>query len=230
MEIKGIRYFLDTTCALFMAAAVALLFGIHASAGFELPPDPIFELSLRTLYWVFSGLAFGMATICLFSQKAYLKAALILWMTVNVMVYALGVLWGKPNEAFSAYLSCVADAFDITPVTAFWIAKGICFYLMIGSSMVLLLAARVKSREEKMLAQTLKMVCPACGGRIRFAVENLGQAIPCPLCRAKITLRKPDLLKMSCFFCKEHIEFPNHAIGEKISCPHCKMDITLTCR
>jgi DNA-directed RNA polymerase subunit RPC12/RpoP len=227
METKIIRYVLETTGALFMAVAVALLFGIHASIGFELPSDPIFELSLRTVYWVFSGLAFGLAIFCLFSQKASLKAALILWLTVNVMVYTLGLQWGKPNKAFSTYLSCMADAFDIAPGTAWWMAKFICLYLLIGSSMVLLLATRVKSREEKIMAQTFKMVCPACGGRIRFAVENLGQAIPCPLCQAKLTLRKPDLLKMTCFFCKGHIEFPAHAIGEKIPCPHCNMDITL---
>ncbi len=227
MEIKGIRYFLDTTGALFMAAAVALLFGIHASASFELPPDPIFELSLRTLYWVFSGLTFGMAIFCLVSQKAYLKAVLILWLTLNALVYVLGVQWNGPKGNFSAYLSCVADAFDITPVTAFWIAKGICFYLLIGSSVVLLFGEKMKTREEKMLAHSLKMVCPACGGRIRFAINNLDQTIPCPHCQKETILRKPDNVKMSCFFCHEHIEFPAHSIGQKISCPHCKMDITL---
>jgi DNA-directed RNA polymerase subunit RPC12/RpoP len=70
-------------------------------------------------------------------------------------------------------------------------------------------------------------VCPACGGHIEFAAQNLGQEIPCPHCQKTITLHKPDLLKMACFFCHGHIEFPTHAIGTKMACPHCKMNITL---
>jgi uncharacterized paraquat-inducible protein A len=72
-----------------------------------------------------------------------------------------------------------------------------------------------------------KMTCPGCGVHIRFAIQNVGQNIPCPQCQTLITLRKPDLLKTLCFFCKGHIEFPAHAIGQKIHCPHCQMDITL---
>jgi hypothetical protein len=181
------------------------------------------------LYWIFAGFGFTAALVCLFSQKTKLKALLVLWLTLNLAVYALGVQWDKPNEAFSAYLSSVADAFNITPNTAFWMAKGICLYLLIGSSAVLLFEGWIyPSRNKKYLAESFKMACPGCGLHIRFARQNLGQQIPCPQCQKTITLHKPDLLKMSCFFCQEHIEFPSHAIGEKISCPHCKMDITLT--
>jgi len=38
----------------------------------------------------------------------------------------------------------------------------------------------------------MKMVCPACGGHVKFAVQNIGQQIPCPHCQASIILRKPD--------------------------------------
>ena len=71
------------------------------------------------------------------------------------------------------------------------------------------------------------MTCPGCGIHIRFALQNLGQRIPCPHCRKMITLREPDLLKMVCLYCKQHVEFPPHAIGQRIPCPHCKKEITL---
>lgn len=227
MDTKAIQYFLDSTGALFFAVAMALLIGIHASIGVELPHDSLLQIPLRTMYWTFAGLALSMALVCLFSHKTSFKAALILWMTLNVVVYVVGAQWNGSKGDLSAYLSCVADAFGLTPGAAFWLAKISCFYLVIGSGTVLLLGGKIKAREEKMLAQSLKMACPECGGRIRFAIDNLGQKIPCPHCEKTVTLRKPENLKMSCFFCQEHIEFPAHALGEKMPCPHCSMDITL---
>jgi DNA-directed RNA polymerase subunit RPC12/RpoP len=76
-------------------------------------------------------------------------------------------------------------------------------------------------------AETRKMTCPGCGIHIRFALQNLGQRIPCPHCQKIITLREPDLLKMVCLYCKQDVEFPPHAIGQKIRCPHCKNGMTL---
>ena len=98
-------------------------------------------------------------------------------------------------------------------------------YLLLGSYAAF--AGLWLERGRARAAETQKLFCPACGGHIKFAIQNLGQKIPCPHCQKTITLRKPENLKMSCFFCQGHIEFPSHVIGEKISCPHCKMEITL---
>jgi len=75
--------------------------------------------------------------------------------------------------------------------------------------------------------ESIKMSCHSCGVHIEFAIQYIGQKIPCPHCQTTITLQKPENLKMSCFFCKEHIEFPSHATGQKIPCPHCAKTITL---
>jgi DNA-directed RNA polymerase subunit RPC12/RpoP len=84
------------------------------------------------------------------------------------------------------------------------------------------------ARQRDAAAGLMKMVCPACGGPVQFAAPNVGQQIPCPHCRAAITLRKPDdNLKMTCVLCGGHIEFPPHAVGQKIDCPHCAKTITL---
>ena len=41
-------------------------------------------------------------------------------------------------------------------------------------------------------AGLMKMSCPACGGHVKFAAQNIGQQISCPHCQAAITLSKPD--------------------------------------
>ena len=98
------------------------------------------------------------------------------------------------------------------------------FILLAGSyaAMICLSQERVPQPIE-----TAKMACHSCGVHIEFAVQYLGQSIPCPQCQATITLRRPKNLKMSCSFCREHIEFPSHALGQNIPCPHCKTNITL---
>lgn len=86
----------------------------------------------------------------------------------------------------------------------------------------------ISKKSSKMVSNYLKMSCPACGGRVKFAVQNIGQQISCPHCQAAITLRKPEeKLRMTCVLCRGSIEFPAHALGQKISCPHCAKTITL---
>jgi uncharacterized paraquat-inducible protein A len=126
-------------------------------------------------------------------------------------------------------LGNVSAAFGISAGAVDVLLKTLVLYLLFGSFLSLLLswAKKKSSAFPGNMASNLKISCPACGGHIRFAAQNLGQIVSCPHCQKTVTLRKPDLLKMSCFFCQEHIEFPPHAIGQKIQCPHCNNDITL---
>ncbi|MDE8344393.1 MAG: hypothetical protein POG24_11320 [Acidocella sp.] len=84
-----------------------------------------------------------------------------------------------------------------------------------------------QSRRAKVLDGTVKISCPGCGTHLQFELQNLGQTIVCPRCRAPVLLRRPGQLKMACYFCQGRIEFPSHALGQKMPCPHCQMDITL---
>ena len=54
------------------------------------------------------------------------------------------------------------------------------------------------ARRRKEQLESLKMACPECGLHIKFAVQNLGQNIPCPQCKTTVTLRKPGTLKIKC--------------------------------
>lgn len=251
---KIIHYFTNSSGALLLAVTAVLVISLRAGALLVLPQDPIFQLSLRALYGIFAGFGLVAALVCLFSQKPMLKASLILWITLNATVYVIGVQW-QPKGDFSAYLGFVADAFDITPATAFWLAKAMCFYLLIGSGAVLIFGKKYAGsqcktelaeslgtkadpsqlaaqpvptvRRPEVLVRTLKISCTACGGHIEFPTNFFGERIPCPHCQAMIILQKSKNFRMSCTACNGHIEFPDHAVGEKILCPHCKMAITL---
>jgi len=120
---------------------------------------------------------------------------------------------------------------NISPLVADGMVMAISVYLLIGSVAVFWLGKNdqsLLSGSQTLSVEALKLSCPAGGGHIQFAIQNLGRKISCSHCQATVTLRQPgEKLKMSCFFCQGHIEFPPHALGRKISCPHCKGEITL---
>jgi DNA-directed RNA polymerase subunit RPC12/RpoP len=88
--------------------------------------------------------------------------------------------------------------------------------------------ARERTAQRDAASGLIRMTCPACGGHVRFASQNLGQQIPCPHCQSAIFLSNPEeYFKMTCVLCKGHVEFPPHALGRKIPCPHCAKTITL---
>jgi uncharacterized paraquat-inducible protein A len=122
-------------------------------------------------------------------------------------------------------LGSLTDPLNLSRGASGFILEMLPIYLVLGSY-----AAFMQlwvGRTAGLAANSVKISCPSCGGHIKFAIQNLGQKIPCPHCQTAVTLRQPENLKMSCFFCKGRIEFPSHALGQKISCPHCKMEVSL---
>jgi hypothetical protein len=226
---KAIRLFADSAGALLLALAAMMAIGNLAHPGLVLPGDPVLMISMRSTIWTIASLALGVALVSLLGKQIWLKTTLTLWLAFNFFVYLIAVLWYERRNGLGGHLDGLADAFGVSPNTAYWLLKIVFFYLLAGSS-VSLLKLRALARPQKSAGEAgdyLKTSCPSCGGHIRFAVQNLGQQTVCPHCQNGLTLWKPDLLKMSCYFCKKHIEFPAHAIGQTISCPHCKMNITL---
>jgi hypothetical protein len=222
MQAKLNRCFIDFAAALLTAMAVAFILSNLASGTLVQPHDPVFMISMRTLFWILGALGLAVAAVCIFAGNPRLKLALVLWFALNLVVYERG-LQSSGTHGARGYLGTLAATFSLSTSTADMVLKALFLYLLIGSSALLVWLMFTVKMEKTFL----KTTCAHCGGHIAFSARNLGQKIPCPHCQATITLRKPDLLKMSCYFCQEHIEFPTHAIGEKIPCPHCKMDITL---
>jgi hypothetical protein len=221
MQAKLTRLFTDCTAALLAALATMLAISNFAGAGLVQPHDPLFALSLRTLFWIVGGGSVAVMCGAIFLRSARFKLLLILWFTANLLVYGIVARW-QGGHNLRGYLGSVAHTFDLSALLVNQLTCLLFVFLFIASAALLLWNWLAKPE-----AVPLKTICAHCGGHIAFSASNLGQKIPCPHCHKEITLRKSDRLKMTCFFCQEHIEFPPHAIGEKIPCPHCKMGITL---
>jgi hypothetical protein len=222
MESKIIRFFNYSTGALLLAVAAALFISSRVGANLILPHDPIFQISIRHLFWIVGGVCLVMAVVALWGEPTFMRAMVIAWLVTNLAVYRLGCLWYGAHS-LSGYLGSFAAAFGVSAAAAGTLAEATLGWLVLGSYFILIGLWWLQRQNRN----SLKMSCSTCGGHIKFSIQNLGQQISCPHCQAALTLRKADNLKMSCFFCNEHIEFPAHALGEKLKCPHCKMDITL---
>lgn len=221
MERKLVYFFSNSAGVLLLAGALALFVANLSGAGQVQLYDPVFSISMKSLFWIAGAISLAVAMICLFGKALWLKTMFILWLALNGLVYGIGCLWNGNHGSSSAYLTGPAQTFGVTPDTAYWMLEVALLYLLAGSLTSLLWLWWSGKN-------CLKMVCAHCGGRIQFSVRQIGQQIPCPHCRVAITLRKPDEnLKMTCVLCGGHVEFPAHALGQKIPCPHCAKTITL---
>lgn len=210
--------------ALLLAVALSLFLVNWVTPTYILlPRDPVFSVPLKSLFWIFGSLAMVVSLICLFDNIPARQMLSISCLATAFTAYQTGA-YCLGSRGLSGYLGGFSRAFGMSAYYTNALAALVFAYLLIMSYGSL---ARIR-RLKKLEANFLKMACPCCGGRIKFAIINLGGQISCPHCQTAVTLRKPEEnLKISCFFCKEHIEFPPHALGTKISCPHCKKHITL---
>jgi hypothetical protein len=210
-----------------IGALLALVGGAHIFESFAKAQslgirDPIFSFPFRTTVFLLGFLELLVASFCLFTINRVLCLWLIFWLVLQLMVYRIS-LWQMSWPHPYALTSIFTDEFFLSARTVdFAISlSGAC--LVIGGIWMLF-----NLRSTALAKGFLKMACPACGVRIQFSVQNIGQNINCPKCFCPVALRRPEeKFKISCFFCHEHIEFPSQALGTKMACPHCNMDITL---
>jgi len=226
--MKWIRYFILPAGFILLVAALSRFLIVFGNAQVMMLAEPMLGIPLRYAVLLVGGFELAVAYICLFGKRASLQIGLLAWLATNYAVYRIALFtMGYHHQATA--IGSLTDPLHMSRGLAGITVGLIPAFLLLGSYAALVWlwlgnrAELAHSRE----AEFSKMSCPSCGTHIKFALQNLGQQLPCPRCNAAITLLKPENLKMSCFFCKGHIEFPPHAIGEKISCPHCKMNITL---
>lgn len=223
---------------LLTASLVRFLIGA-GNASVLAQPDPLLGIPLRYAVLLVGIIELIVSFICLFGSQIGLQAIVLAWLATNLIVYWVGLIlmhsepraacWGTLTDPLHFSNGIIGEIVSLAP---FYLAAGsyilgLRVWLSADARTERMVAAQQQAGQRDAAAGLLKMHCPSCGGRVKFAGRNLGQQIPCPHCQTSIILRKQEDLKMSCFFCKEHIEFPSHCIGEKIPCPHCKMEITL---
>ncbi len=195
------------------------------------PNDPLTGFSLRSVFWFTGTISFGVAVACHLLKSHFARLLLTIWIAVFFLLYCVGH-WLISSLAIYGCIQYLSAMFGLSSQLLAALACVFLLYFLVGGLCFIgcfWLDKGKMALQEKGLAsgESLKNICPTCGGHILFSAVNLGQTTFCPHCQASVTLRKQEELKMSCFFCKGHIKFPPHAIGEKISCPHCKMNITL---
>lgn len=185
-------------------------------------PEPLLGISFHYLLPLMGVVELFVAWLCLFTNKRTLAAMLVAWLVVNFVVYRT-VLWTTGWYHPWVFVGGLASILNISPLLADIILAGVWAFLLLGSGLALW-----GNSQTAAALNLLNISCPACDGRIKFALQNIGDTISCPHCQTAITLRPPnENLKMTCVLCGGHVEFPAHALGQKISCPHCAKTITL---
>lgn len=238
--MKWVKLFIYSAGGILLAAALIRFIVAAGSAAVLSLPDPLLGIPLRYAVLMAGFIELTVAVICLFSRQAQLQVAWLAWLATNYVVFWIGALVIH-CQIQGTCLGSLTDPLLLARGITGYIVEVIPFYLVLGSyaaglwlwfskegRVAQLAAARQLSVQRDVIAGLLKISCPACGGHVKFANQNIGQQIPCPHCRVVIVLRKPEeKLKMTCVLCGGHIEFPAHALGQKITCPHCAKNITL---
>jgi DNA-directed RNA polymerase subunit RPC12/RpoP len=238
METKSLRWFLMSAAIFVMMSSLirfAILFQDTLASRMMLSAsDKLLGFSVHDELWMLAVIELVVSGCLLFMSNTLNRLLLLAWATTNYFVLKFGFVCHDINPSTTA-IGSLSDPFHLAHGISAQILNLVPLYLLLGSYVSLgwiWLDYFKKNHPNRVMMQTgrdgfWKMSCPACGGHVKFGLQNEGQKIPCPHCGEMLTLRRNEHLKMSCFFCKKHIEFPAHALGRKIACPHCRKDITL---
>ena len=234
--MNGIKLFIRVGGGILLAAAlIRFLIAAGTSPALALP-EPFIGISIRTAVRLVGGFELVVALFCLFGRWPRLQLGGLGLLATGYAAYVL-VLLSKGVQVQTSCLGSLTDPLRIYRGSTGYVLQFVPFGLALGSYAAAVslwfsadarTARLARARQRDAAAGVMEMVCPACGGHVKFAAPNIGQQIPCPHCRVPFALRKPDdNLKMTCVLCGGHIEFPPHAVGQKIDCPHCAKTITL---
>jgi DNA-directed RNA polymerase subunit RPC12/RpoP len=240
MKQKWLKFFIPAAGAILLAAALCRFLIAAGHAQVMTLPDPMLGIPLRDAVVAVGVFELVVALICLFGKRIGLQLGWLAWLGTNYVVIWIGLLTmhihpqatciGSLTDPLHLSRGITGYAFALIP---FGLALGsyaavVSLWFSSDARTTRLAGARQLAARHGATTGLSEMVCPACGGPVKFAAPNVGLQVSCPQCHAAITLRKPDdNLKMTCVLCGGHIEFPAHAVGQRIQCPHCKMNITL---
>jgi len=225
MEPRWIKPFVYSAGATLLAAALIRFVIAAGDAPVLALAEPTLGIPLRYAVLVVGAIEASVALYCLFGRQMALQVGWLGWLTANFVIYRFLLLLVRGHPQANC-IGSLTDPLHLSRGMPGLIVSGILLYFLLGSCVASVNLLWLEDHVGQP-AETRKMTCPGCGIHIRFALQNLGQRIPCPHCQKPITLREPDLLKMGCLYCEQHIEFPTHAIGQRIRCPHCKNEMSL---
>jgi len=92
--------------------------------------DPVFGITLYLLFWCAGAIEILASLVCMFGQRLGLKAALVLWLATNFVVYRIGLMW---VGGICGCLGTLAEPLHLSPATVDASMKIVLAYLVIGS-------------------------------------------------------------------------------------------------
>lgn len=182
-------------------------------------PAPLFGFSNRSVL-LLAGILHLILGGCLFVPRDLnLRGLLTLWAGLNCFLYRMAMVWMAGMKAPYPLEEFVGWRLGINKQTVDICWKFFIAYLIVGSSVLMLLKILLGWRQLKQLKEE---------AWFKHWQETRDQDRP----QAKPVIQKPqanatDYLKISCPNCGGHVAFPAQGIGRKIACPHCQTTITL---
>jgi len=233
MNTNWVKIFVNLAGAILLAAGLSRLLIAAEGAQFLSLPDPALGIPLHYALLVVGGIESLVALICLFGKRIHFQVGWLAWLATSYLVFQIGLFWMHCHPQATC-IGSLTDPLHLSRGIAGWFVMALTIYIILGSYIALIRlwangTADVPVGQSPPLpapADSIKMSCAACGGRVQFTAADAGQKIPCPHCQREMVLQAGNL-KMTCVLCGGHIEFPVYVVGQKIPCPHCARTITL---
>jgi hypothetical protein len=146
MNSKFLKSFNTSAGFIFLAMAIAHFIGNQGEATIQ-PPDPIFDVSSRYLFWILAGVEMLVAIVCLFTKLTSLKTLSIFWLTSNLLIYRL-FLYYFGVHSVRAYYSTMAYSFGVSVDTTNVLMALLTAYIWLGSGLSLFMLRKKSNRNE----------------------------------------------------------------------------------
>jgi len=187
--MKAANLLIRCSGLILVAASLMLFLANFSSAELSTPKDPIFQISLRVLFWASGIVLLCVGVFCLFSDSLVVPAAWMAWISINFWIYKFGLKWND-TPRFDGVLGTLPETFGLARSTVEW---GVCVafsFILLASIMILVanFLGRQKAKEIN-AAAAIKIACNHCGGHIAFPNTRTGEQIPCPHCAKVIVLK-----------------------------------------
>lgn len=174
--------------ALLLAMGAMLLLTNLASGELASPRDPLFQISLRMLFWASGGIMVVAGLICLLSEAPARHGAWIIWISINFWIYKFGLIW-MGTRRFEVVLGTLPETFGM-PAALGNLLAHIAFGFLLAGGVVILSTDWFLQRQVQMatIKPDIKISCTHCGQHIAYTAERAGDRIVCPRCSGVIVL------------------------------------------
>lgn len=136
--ISAENVYLLFAIVLLAGTAVAKLYSAAGEARILGLRDPLLLLTNRELLMVVGLLELGVVAYLLFRRNTLNKHLLIIWLSLNFIVYRLGIWWVAPGKPCPC-LGTLTARLSLKPDTVDLLLKLVIAYMLCGSVLFLLL-------------------------------------------------------------------------------------------